>query len=110
MIGFFIAGAAMSESNLHQQDANHSRLKEILAELEAALQNIPSDTPNVEILRSDFAALKQHLALPSAETGLLRAQISKTQSSAQDLMDTVEGEILKDSPYLAELGRILGMI
>jgi len=100
----------MSEQNLHQNDANHSRLKQILAELETALQHIPADTPNVETLRRDFASLKQHLELPSAETGLLRAQISKTQSSAQDLMDTVEGEILKDSPYLAELGRILGMI
>jgi hypothetical protein len=27
-----------------------------------------------------------------------------------DFMDSVEGEILRDTPYLAEIGRILGLV
>lgn len=100
----------MSDPILRQDDANHVRLTHILAELEAALQNIPADTPHAASLKRDFAALKQHLQSPEVEAGVLRDHIGKTRNSAQELMDTVEGEILKDSPYVAELGRILGMI
>ncbi len=100
----------MSEPILRQDDANHAHLKQILAQLEVELQQIPDDALYAASLKRDFAALKQHLDLPEANTGMLRDQIGRTRHSAQELMDTVEGAILKDSPYVAELGRILGMI
>ena len=100
----------MSEPTLRQDDANHARLKQILAELESEVQQIPVDALYADSLKRDVAALRQHLELPEANTGVLREQIGRTRRSAQELMDTVEGEILKDSPYIAELGRILGMI
>jgi len=100
----------MSEPILRQDDVNHVRLKQILVELEQALQDIPADSAHAQTLKNDFAALKNHLDTPEVEAGVLREHIGKTRNSAQDLMDSVEGAILKDSPYVAELGRILGMI
>ena len=100
----------MSDPILRQDDANHVRLKHILAELEQALQDIPADSPQAALVRKDFALLKSHLDSPEVEAAVLREHIGKTRNSAQDLMDSVEGAILKDSPYVAELGRILGMI
>jgi len=35
---------------------------------------------------------------------------NKIRSSTRELIDSLEGAVLKDSPYVAELGRILGMI
>lgn len=100
----------MPDPILRQDDTHHVRLKQILAELEQELQNIPVDSPEAKTLRDDFAVLKSHLDSPEVEAGVLRQHIGKTQSSAMNLMDSVEGAILKDSPYVAELGRILGMI
>jgi hypothetical protein len=104
------AGADMSDPILRQDDSHHVRLKQILAELELELQNIPVDSPEARTLKNDFAVLKGHLNTPEVEAGVLREHIGKTQNSAMNLMDSVEGAILKDSPYVAELGRILGMI
>jgi hypothetical protein len=104
------AGEDMSEPLLRPDDAKHARLKQLLADLEIELQQIPADSLYAASLKRDFAALKLHLELPEANPGILREQIGRTRHSAQELMDTVEGEILKDSPYIAELGRILGMI
>jgi len=104
------AGEDMSEPLLRQDDAKHARLKQLLADLETELQQIPADSLYAASLKRDFAALKLHLELPEANPGILREQIGRTRHSAQELMDTVEGAILKDSPYVAELGRILGMI
>ncbi|WP_034292737.1 hypothetical protein [Herbaspirillum sp. RV1423] len=100
----------MSDPILRQDDANHVRLKQILAELEVELQKISADSPQAENLKNDFSALKSHLDTPEVQTHVLREHIGKTRNSAQELMDSVEGAILKDSPYIAELGRILGMI
>lgn len=100
----------MSDPILRQDDTHHARLKQILAELEQELQNVTVDTPQAQTLRQDFAVLKSHLDTPEVEAGVLREHIGKTRNSAMELMDSVEGAILKDSPYVAELGRILGMI
>jgi len=100
----------MSDQLLHQNDVNHVRLKQLLTELEQALQNIPTDTPHALTLQQDFSTLKSHLEQTEVHTGILHEQIDKTRNSAHLLLQSVEGAILKDSPYLAEIGRILGMI
>src|SRR5450830_1529263 len=105
-----MTGAYMTDPVLHQDDAHHVRLKQILADLEQELQKIPVDNPQARTLKSDFDALKSHLDTHEVSAGLLREHIGKTRNSAMELMDSVEGAILKDSPYVAELGRILGMI
>lgn len=100
----------MSQPTLRQEDAKHIRLKHILAELEEELAHIPADTFHAANLKHDFATLKHHLEAPEVEASVLRAHLGKTRNTAQKLMDSVEGEIFKDSPYVAELGRILGLI
>jgi len=100
----------MTDHLLHQDDANHVRLKQILAELEQALQNIPPESPQAITLQQDFLVLKGHLEQPEVHSSVLHEQIDKTRDSASDLLQSVEGAILKESPYLAEIGRILGMI
>ena len=100
----------MSDQLLHQDDANHVRLKNILAELEQALQNIPPETPQAAALKQDFLLLKSHLEQTEVHSSVLHEQIDKTRNSAHELLQSVEGAILKESPYITEIGRILGMI
>lgn len=100
----------MSDPVLRQADVTHTRLKQLLAEFETELHNIPPGSPEADMLLADVATLKGHLESPEVQTDILREHLGKTRSSAQALMDSMEGAILKDSPYLAELGRILGMV
>lgn len=100
----------MPDPVLHHADAPHARLKQLLAEFEAELHNIPAGSAEADTLRADVAALKQHLEASDVPDDLMREHLGKTRNSVQNLMDSMEGAILRDSPYLAELGRILGMM
>jgi len=71
---------------------------------------MPSDTPHLENLRSELEALKAALAASGSRQAALGDRAHSLRTSLQNMTATVEGEVLKDSPYIAELGRILGMV
>ena len=54
--------------------------------------------------------LKRTLEAPEGTSGDLAAQLGGIRSKLNDLLASVEGEALKDTPYLVELGRILGLV
>jgi hypothetical protein len=37
-------------------------------------------------------------------------QLKGTHNALDDLVASIEGEILRDTPYVAEMGRILGLM
>jgi hypothetical protein len=54
--------------------------------------------------------LRQTLAQPESTPGELSDQLHGVRSRLSNLLANVEGEALKDTPYLVELGRILGLV
>lgn len=86
------------------------RIQRLVSDLETELANAPSDTPHLTGLRQEIAALKQVLAAPGDSTPAAKENLHSLRSTLQEVGAKVEGEVLRDSPYIAEIGRILGMV
>jgi hypothetical protein len=61
-------------------------------------------------LRDEIETLKQILASPEEREGGIRERLHAIRHALQDLTARAESEVLRDSPYVAEIGRILGMV
>ncbi len=87
-----------------------ARLTQIVTEFESELQKLPSHSEQSRKLSEDITRLKNHLTSSDVAAEHLHESLHTMRTSAQELVDSVEGKVLQDSPYLAELGRILGMV
>ena len=86
------------------------RVSKLVSDLEQELALAPSDSPKFAALKAEIDSLKQTLAKPDQIADGLHHQLKGTHSKLEDWIATVEGEALKDTPYLTELARILGLI
>lgn len=86
------------------------RIRRLVSDLEQELAVAPADSPRVQALKAELAALKQSIDETDIESPQVKAQLKGTHGVLDDLMASVEGEILRDTPYLAEIGRILGLV
>jgi hypothetical protein len=86
------------------------RISRLVSDLEQELMAAPADSTQVLALRAELALLKRTLSATEGEAEVLRRQLQGTHSKLDDLIASVEGAVLKDTPYLTELGRILGLI
>ena len=93
-----------------QKEFSLERIRKLVADLEQELDAAPADSPKVTELRSEIDMLKDTLASPDGASPGLEQQLHGVRSKLDDLVASVEGEVLKDTPYLTELGRILGLI
>lgn len=85
------------------------RISRLVAALEQELAGAPPDLPNVKELREEIATLKHVLAAPD-ERDDAGERLHAIRHTLQNVSAKVEGEVLKDSPYIAEIGRILGLM
>jgi hypothetical protein len=86
------------------------RISRLVTELEQELANAPSDMPKVGELREEIASLKGALASRRDDEGWIRERLHAVRGTLRNVTAEVEGEVLKDTPYLTEIGRILGMV
>ena len=101
----------MSEQRPSSADtASLERISTLVSDLEQELSTAPSDSPRVMALRDELVLLRQTLSASDGEAELLRRRLHGTHGKLDDLLASVEGEVLRDTPYLAELGRILGLV
>ncbi|MFM8247370.1 MAG: hypothetical protein ACKN9M_10510 [Burkholderiaceae bacterium] len=86
------------------------RIAQLVSDLEQELMAAPPGSAKLEALREEVKLLRQTLAQPESTPGELSDQLHGVRSRLSDLLANVEGEALKDTPYLVELGRILGLV
>lgn len=88
------------------------RIAQLVSDLEQELAAAPANSHRVIALREKLATLKRMLAEDDTalQTEDLRQQLHGTHGKLDDLLASVEGEIIRDTPYLTELGRILGLV
>ena len=90
------------------------RIAKLVSDLEQELSGAPASSPKVAALRAEIDALKQTLASSdehtTEHTTELASRLQGTHRNLDDLVASVEGEVLRDTPYLTELGRILGLV
>ena len=93
-----------------QTDFSLERIARLVSDLEQELAAAPPGSPKVDALRAEIAALKRTLAGPDGATPELTEQLHGVRGKLSEVVASVEGEALKDTPYLVELGRILGLV
>jgi len=86
------------------------RINRLILALEQELARAPADLPQAQNLRREIDALKQALASPEKKEEGIGERLHSIFNGLQDMTQRVEGEVLKDSPYIVELGRILGLV
>ena len=96
----------MSEQQAPTPRFDHQRLLDMVGEFEQELQKLPAGSPDAQQLSQDIARLKEHLAAPQPHPGSVRDSWHALRRAA----DSVENTVLKDSPYIAEMGRIIGLL
>lgn len=93
-----------------QKEFSLDRIRQLVSDLEQELASAPPDSPKVAELRTELDLLKTTLASPERTAPALEQQLHGVRGKLDDVVASVEGEVLKDTPYLAELGRILGLV
>ena len=86
------------------------RVRSLVAAMERELANAPADQPNVQALRQEIETLKQVLADGEDQHVLVKEKLHTVRGTLQDMTARVESEVLQDSRYIAEIGRILGLV
>ena len=100
-------------SEQHASSANGSsleRISRLISDLEQELSTASPDSPKVKALKEELALLKRTISASDSEAEQLRLQLHGTHGKLGDLVASVEGEVLRDTRYLTELGRILGLV
>lgn len=86
------------------------RISRLVSELEQELAKAPSEIPHVQSLREEIEALKHVLASPEGTDERIAERLHTVRNTLEDVTARIEGEVLKDSPYITEIGRILGLV
>ena len=93
-----------------QKEFSLGRIRKLVADLEQELDAAPADSHKVGELRSELHRLKSMLSTSEADNTGLEQHLHGVRHKLDEVVASVEGEVLKDTPYLTELGRILGLI
>ena len=86
------------------------RIQNLVSDLEQELLSLPVTSSRIQVLKAELEALKQAVSDSTSNSAHVEQQLRGTHSALDDLVANIEGEILRDTPYLAELGRILGLM
>ena len=86
------------------------RIQDLLSDLEQELASIPATSARVHALKIEIEALKHTLSSNTSDMPKVAQQLKGTHNALDDLVASIEGEILRDTPYVAEMGRILGLM
>lgn len=86
------------------------RITRLVSDLEQELAAAPPGSPKVDALRAELEDLKRTLASPDGNTPEIEERLHGVRSKLDDMIASVEGEVLRDTRYLTEIGRILGLV
>lgn len=97
-------------STTQGREFNPERIRNLVSAMEQELAAAPADLPSVQALKQEIETLKHVLASPGNQEGLVKEKLHSVRSTLQDMAARVESEVLQDSRYVAEIGRILGLM
>jgi len=97
-------------SATQRHEFNMDRVRSLVSALEMELSNAPADHPNVQALRQEIDTLKHVLASEEDQPVQVKERLHSVRNTLQDMTARVESEVLQDSRYIAEIGRILGLV
>ncbi len=81
------------------------RVNRLVADLESEVAKAPPDAPGMQDLRDEIETLKNVLGSPKTKHDWIEDGLHAVRDAAQ----AVKGEVMRESVYIAEIGRILGL-
>jgi len=104
----------MSTRDIPAQPAGPSgmdvaRINGLIAHLETKLEKVPADAPGAQDLRDEIDALKLSLAAPDFDPHHITRGLHSIRDRVEKAKETVVGEAMRDSTFLIDIGRILGL-
>lgn len=91
------------------QEIDLESVAELIAALKQDLKKVSGDAGDVQRLRDEVETLENVLKSPVRRHHWVRDGLSSIREALRNAMDRAVAEGLKDSQYIAEIGRILGM-
>lgn len=98
----------MNSPSKQDQEFSLERISRLISDLEQELAR--ADVPHADELREEISTLKEILASPEDQEVGVREKLHTIRDTLQDVTAKVEGEVLRDTPYITEIGRILGLV
>lgn len=93
----------------HGQTVDLDEVARLVEALERDLENMPSDSPDIQRLKDEVHTLKNVLESPVRRQHWVRDALHGIRDAIDDAVDTAIAKSMKGSRYIAEIGRILGM-
>lgn len=81
------------------------RVNRLVADLAAEVERAPADAPGIQDLREEIETLRAVLNSPRTRHHWIDEGLRAVRDAAQ----VVRGELIRESVYVAEIGRILGL-
>jgi hypothetical protein len=85
------------------------RVAKLVQALEKDLAGAKADDATIRKLLAEIDAIKSALKSPAPGHEGVRDNLHSMRDTMERAAGTVTGELWRDAPYLAELGRILGL-
>ena len=82
-----------------------ARVNRLIADLEEEVAKAPADAPGMQDLHDEIETLKNVLGSPKTKHDWIEDGLHSVRDAAQ----AVKGEVMRESVYIAEIGRILGL-
>jgi hypothetical protein len=92
------------------KELDPDRIDRLLADLERELENSSPDNPTSQEIKQEIETLRAMVESRGANRGWSNEEHRSVRTSLHNLIERLEGEVLRDSPYIAEIGRILGLV
>jgi hypothetical protein len=86
------------------------RVSSLVSDLEQELSRVSIDSSKLNDLKVEIDNLKSALAKTDSHPEGMHQQLKSTHNRLDDFVASIEGEALRDTPYLAEMARILGLV
>ena len=90
--------------------ASLERVSALVSDLEQELSLVSIDSLKLKALKDEITTLKSTLQAADMPSEGWQLQLKSTHSRLDDFIASIEGEALKDTPYLTEMARILGLV
>ena len=100
-----------NKSSAKNADFSLDRIRRIVTELEQELELAPQDSSIVISLKKEISCIKSMVEDKNHSAIEIEKRIQKLKKNKIKYISAkIEGELLRDSTYLTEIGRILGLL
>jgi hypothetical protein len=98
-----------TQQTSYQEGIDLEQVRKLVVALEGDLARSRPQGADVQKLLDELETIKHLLKAPSPKPSWLRESLRSVRAILENAAGSVLGEVLKDAPYVAQIGRIIGL-